>query len=111
MRLPIFGGDGGIWTHVPLITATRFPIVLVMTTSIHLRNGSNEPTWTLYQFFAIKSSLFLTFTHIFEMNFKVYVKIPAVLTASQISELKKPTFERAAQAEERKRTAWHSREF
>ena len=36
------------------------------------------------------------------MSFKVYVKIPAVLTASQKSELKKPTFERAAQAEERK---------
>ena len=30
------GGRGGIWTLVPLLTATRFPVVLVMTTSIPL---------------------------------------------------------------------------
>ncbi len=30
------GGVGGIRTRVPLITATRFPVVLVMTTSIPL---------------------------------------------------------------------------
>ncbi len=31
-----YGAVGGIRTLVPLITATRFPIVLVMTTSIPL---------------------------------------------------------------------------
>ena len=32
------GGVGGIRTRVPLITTTRFPVVLVTTTSIPLRN-------------------------------------------------------------------------
>ena len=31
------GGDGGIRTHVALITPKRFRVVLVMTTSIRLR--------------------------------------------------------------------------
>ncbi len=34
--LCFYGGVGGIRTRVPLITATRFPVVLVMTTSIPL---------------------------------------------------------------------------
>ena len=33
------GGVGGIRTRVPLITATRFPVVLVMTSSIPLHMG------------------------------------------------------------------------
>ena len=31
------GGDGGIRTHGPLMATKRFRVVLVMTTSIHLR--------------------------------------------------------------------------
>ena len=33
----LYGAVGGIRTLVPLLTATRFPVVLVMTTSIPLR--------------------------------------------------------------------------
>ena len=36
IALFLSGGEGGIRTRVPLITATRFPVVLVMTTSILL---------------------------------------------------------------------------
>ena len=35
--LDFCGGDGGIRTHVALITPKRFRVVLVMTTSIRLR--------------------------------------------------------------------------
>ena len=34
------GGVGGIRTLGPLLTATRFPVVLVMTTSILLHTGA-----------------------------------------------------------------------
>ena len=36
------GGVGGIRTRVPLITATRFPVVLVMTSSIPLQIGESR---------------------------------------------------------------------
>ena len=38
IALFLSGGEGGIRTRVPLITATRFPVVLVMTTSILLQH-------------------------------------------------------------------------
>ena len=42
------GGMGGIRTRVPLITTTRFPVVLVTTTSIPFRN--------LFYYFPLVSS-------------------------------------------------------
>ena len=64
-----FGGVGGIRTLGPLLTATRFPVVLVMTTSILLHIGWARQSLVigdtggqqklLYQIFRPRQGLFL----------------------------------------------------
>ena len=57
LRVP-FGGVGEIRTHGRLITVTRFPVVLVMTTSILLRVHSANYNVRYYSRFISKMQVF-----------------------------------------------------
>ena len=55
--LELFGGDGGIRTHVALITPKRFRVVLVTTTSIRLHILINFLNALVQSLYAIMQSL------------------------------------------------------